>query len=861
MRVTIDLQNPDIGYLVIFKCGTLILTDLFSPEDLLVDNTQNIMILKSDTYTVPEYYGFDIKIDANLAKGIASIYLPENLSATLLLRKPLYGNLPFAVLSDYKVRSGSQNIITNVPLKIAENLYDLNLERISTISAVSVDLINENKIVHEFIEKAKYCYSKGLFSDYYRFSIDAYNLSFKVYERLRNRIQDSVQTIPFFGILLLPFVFLVERLVFKSSGVKRIIILATLFILAYVYLYFVHIGFSLCPAPWLSIISLAVIILAIPTTAIIFNIFVSELRRLMIEIKGEHFIRESRVSAVITSCSTGIENMKKRKARTILILTSVILISIALFLFTSVAQMVVIRPVEYPRTPPYQGMYLRPAEWESSIGLEVLDYVSERFGDDAIIVPRAWLYTAYPTDALFITRYNLSYGDKSYGIYALLGLTSQDSLISQTLVNGTWFGPEMDWACILTQKQANSLGINPDELPTKVKLNGKELMVIGIVDDYQLSKTLELDGQGVTPWDQTEPMQNVVHKEPELILIMQYKNVLSLSGQLKTVSVILKPNSNLTMQDISAFFERFSKFMFLVGLEGKTYMFNAKETLQVIGWQFQIIPICMTIFILLNTMIASIYERKKEIFIYSAIGLSPLHVASMFLIEAILYSVLGGMAGYFTSSGISIIIANLFNIAIPIENFSSSWVSTVMGIVILATILSSTYPMFVSSRMVTPSAERRWKIPTEPTEREWEIPLPYVLPQEEADAFLTYLLEFINQYSGVEKPEFSVKEVSYIEERKDSKEIKKLEFEVQLPPYERGIRQIAEYILIRNEKESRFHTSIYIRRISGQRNIWITSNRIFIDHLRRQGLLWNLKTSKDKERYFKMKDDLRKIRR
>ena len=58
------------------------------------------------------------------------------------------------------------------------------------------------------------------------------------------------------------------------------------------------------------------------------------------------------------------------------------------------------------------------------------------------------------------------------------------------------------------------------------------------------------------------------------------------------------------------------------------------------------IPILIAALIVLNTMMGSVYERFKEIGIYSSVGLAPMHIAFLFMAESCVYAVLGTVSGY-----------------------------------------------------------------------------------------------------------------------------------------------------------------------------------------------------------------------
>jgi len=55
------------------------------------------------------------------------------------------------------------------------------------------------------------------------------------------------------------------------------------------------------------------------------------------------------------------------------------------------------------------------------------------------------------------------------------------------------------------------------------------------------------------------------------------------------------------------------------------------------------LPAVILIMIILNLVIGAVRERHTEIEIFGSVGLSPLHVAGMFLMEFIIVSVIGAI--------------------------------------------------------------------------------------------------------------------------------------------------------------------------------------------------------------------------
>src|SRR5207248_7584232 len=58
------------------------------------------------------------------------------------------------------------------------------------------------------------------------------------------------------------------------------------------------------------------------------------------------------------------------------------------------------------------------------------------------------------------------------------------------------------------------------------------------------------------------------------------------------------------------------------------------------------IPLAIAGLIIFNTMMGSIAERRREIHVYTSLGLAPIHVGALFVAEALTYGLIGTVFGY-----------------------------------------------------------------------------------------------------------------------------------------------------------------------------------------------------------------------
>ncbi len=274
------------------------------------------------------------------------------------------------------------------------------------------------------------------------------------------------------------------------------------------------------------------------------------------------------------------------------------------------------------------------------------------------------------------------------------------------------------------------------------------------------------------------------------------------------------------------------------------------------GWNLILIPLVIAAFIILNSMLSAVHERVKEIAIYSSVGLSPMHIAGLFVAESVVYAVIGAVFGYTLGIvGYPILVgAGILPADIPL-NYSSSWVMITLSVCMIVTLLSTVYPMYKASRLVTPSIERAWKIPTKPKGDQWTIPLPFVATSDkEALGILTFLREYFWAHA-TERADtiFATRAVSYKEEEK----MKSLVIDIRLAPFEMGVAQETHINAKLPEKEERYHFELYLVRLGGYLRIWETANRKFADEVRKQMLIWRGLKRVEREEYIKRASELK----
>ena len=78
----------------------------------------------------------------------------------------------------------------------------------------------------------------------------------------------------------------------------------------------------------------------------------------------------------------------------------------------------------------------------------------------------------------------------------------------------------------------------------------------------------------------------------------------------------------------------------------KVFSYTSIGSPEVEGLGALVIPMFIAALIVLNAMMGAVYERFREIGIYSSVGLAPLHIALLFVAEACVYAIIGVTIGY-----------------------------------------------------------------------------------------------------------------------------------------------------------------------------------------------------------------------
>ena len=854
--VSFDLTRP-VEYVntVVFKSACIMVFDSIDPtrlgSSLLTPIIPEIRHYKLDY--VPDSFGFIV------AGRSAMVFVEPDQSVEILLRgieaDPVGWIANYAFASSekgLKVQSG-QTLVVN-GFNTALDTYMLDEERLRLCESYGVEGIDVTELhmdAWKHIKAAMYAMEKPDYASFYKNYLEAWGLERQAYLGIKSLMKDVVYTTIFFFVFLIPFSFLTERLLIESKTIiKRLFFLTLIFGALTILLYSIHPSFHIASNVYMTILGFMLAILVSPGILLLLSRSIKSLKETRKALLGAHFVERSRTSMFLSSFSIGIGNLKKRKTRTLLTLISVIIVVFSLISFTSISSISIKKPKEIGRTPTYIGLYVRNPQLTQAIEQNLIDYL-DTYGDIAVISKRAYYMPGLenPSNQLIFRANGESF--KAMGIIGVSPKEPEVSQIDKTLINGTWFTGFMKYVCILPDKAANQLKVSVGDTVT---FGGLNLMVIGIFDSDRYAGIHDLDAGIISPI-LPGAYETSAHIAPDGIVIVPYDLALMLGSP--TYNVALRFSDESSVFEIAQRMARiFPGVLVYSGVKDKIFIFYKGEEVGLYGWQLMIVPFIIASLAILNIMLGAVYERTREIGIYSSLGLSPLNISAMFLAESVIYGIIGGLIGYILGNIGSIILRELQLLPREfIPNVSSSWVMLAVGLGMVSTLIATLYPMYKSARLVTPSLERKWKMPTKPKDGLWVIPLPFTPSKDEVDAVIAYIKEFFETYETSEMTgPFMVRNMRLVEKREDDRWIKSIRMIVRLAPYEAALEQETELAFTLEKDKSNCAVFLTLRHISGVMNVWKYTNKSFVDRIRKQLLLWTSLREADKKKYFSLKD-------
>jgi hypothetical protein len=762
--------------------------------------------------------------------------------------------------------------LPRTPLLVAKDMWQLDQSRIQTLEKFRiVDQVLEqmHRKARDYIKSAEVAWAR---QDYARFDGDAraaWGYEASAYPRVQTTQHDVVRGVLFYLILMIPFAFFLERLIFAFPDL-RWQILATVGIFAAVFAVFryIHPAFDILEVtPLVMLLAFIMLTLAMLVIFLLFGKFEAQLKALQTKIGGVHRADIGRMSVAMAAFTLGISNMRRRRARTVLTCVTLVLLTFTVLSFTSVVSGVRYNDRPSPGTPRYNGLMVRNPVWDP---LEESAYrlLNNEYGETRTVVARSWFATSLRDEQSFL-RVTSTTSDKEYNVRAAVGLMPEESKVTgpqDALTAGRWFEPGERTAAIVPTAVADMLNLTPADVgKAKLHFSGIDLDLVGIVSTPKMRRIKDLDNEPLTPVDVSQMMklqrsgqqqqqagfQEYLHLSPDDVIFIPYALAINLGAQVESVAIDFTTPTEVkhVLEDLMP---RLG-FNLYAGIGDKIRRWSSMGSTSITGLADLVIPILIAALIVLNTMLGSVYERVREIGIFSSVGLAPSHIATLFLAEAFVYAIIGAILGYVIGQGtVKLIIA--YNLLPGLYlNYSSLSAVASTAIVIGVVLLSTMYPARKASEVATPAVDRRWHVP-EPAGDTWEIDMPFAVTGEQAVALNAFMSEWFAAYEEYSIGDFVTQDVTSEERPNQYGTEYVIRLMTWLAPFDLGVSQRAELRTVPTAMEDVYEIKLTLRRESGDVSSWKRVNRRFLNTLRKQFLIWRTLRAEDRERYLATTD-------
>ncbi len=711
----------------------------------------------------------------------------------------------------------------------------------------------------------------------------AWGYESRAYPDVQKTALDVVKGVLFYLAMLLPFAYFGERLLIASRTIiGQIVGTLVVFIIVFLMLAFVHPAFSLTATPPIILLAFIIMALAVLVIAIVTMKFNEQLKAMKQSRGGVHEADVGRLSATAAAFHLGIANMRRRKARTALTATTLIVLTFTVLSFTAVKSKMRTNRIQLSYPPAYSGMMLRDRAW-LSLEAPTADIIANEMGEEAIVAPRAW-YTSADIQKELMIDVGLADDPASvYTINTIIGLSAQEREIldiEQALVAGRWMQAGEKNVALLPLTVASGLGITSDDVGSAwVTVFGTRFRVIGLLSEDRLRRLKDLDGEPLMPVNyallrpeivkelqrQAEQrsqlgttsaqslLQEYKHYGPEKVVVLPYSTILELGGTLRSVA-IRHADPEAVAPVVEDMMKRFALSLY-AGIGPRSYLFSSVGMTAVRGMETLLIPMLIAALIVLNTMLGAVYERTREIGIYSSLGLAPSHIGALFLAESAVFANLGAIIGYLIGQILARILFATGNTAGIELNYSSTAAVSVTIVVMAVVLLSTLYPSRKAAEIASPGIERKWSLP-EPEGDYMHIRLPFTVTGRDAFGVSAFLKEYFDEYVGYAGGEFLAEDVRLEPMTTPEGEGMAVKLRMWLAPYDLGVSQEFELDCHPTGDLEIFEIVIHLQRIAGDITSWKKTNSLFLGAVRKQFLIWRTVPIGEKVDYAERADAL-----
>ena len=329
---------------------------------------------------------------------------------------------------------------------------------------------------------------------------------------------------------------------------------------------------------------------------------------------------------------------------------------------------------------------------------------------------------------------------------------------NETIVEGRYLNDGDENGVLISVKLKERLNTTVGESLT-LEASGKtlRLKIIGIFDDESLEDLRDLDGQSPLPRKIIETGRIEMDNSPDIVikglapclaeetLVVTWRTVAEIEGiELSRLDILLEAGEDL--KEYANKMALNKGFRVWASTEEGVYLAQLASYFEGKGLPIAL-PWLIVVLNVVVTMLSSLHERRRDIHIYSSIGMNPSHISGIFLAEAAVIGVLGGGIGYLLGLGWYRGMS-LLTLALQVRQKTSAlWVLAAIAVSMAAVLVGGLIALR-GSVVITPSLRRKWRIEgggaasTEPL----ELTLPVRVTEVEVEIFVEFVMKALRSH-------------------------------------------------------------------------------------------------------------------
>ena len=867
--------------LILFSCTQTTLFNMFDPRTFKFLFRPTLIDGRTEAPPVSYWYS---RLDTR-SSTLGTLFLEPDTPIKLTLSDTVLDKKVLLLNADAKHPQGLGFIARQWPViplteyRAARDMWTLLGPRIDNLEEKGI--VNERirtlrKLGDEDLAKAEQFKKDRQWDKFVEAARASLSKASRVYNDVDQTQKDVLVGVLFYVALFVPFAYCMERLFFSFVDIKKRIGAFLGFLGGIIgVVYFVHPAFQLTYSPLVVILAFFILALSLLVSLIIFFRFEREMVELQKRSAHIKLTGISPMAAFSAAFVLGVGNLKRRPVRTFLTFATLVILTFTIMNFTTVKSVREKGWAQFSDTATYEGRLLKYFNWQD-VPREALSVVRTAYHGKGVVAPRAWYDTGVTADKSRAPRIPVILGSREAPARGMVGLSWREPEVSglnRILVKGRWFKQGERYAVMLPERMASALNADPDD-PARNTLDiwGLPLKLVGVFSDAGLRDNPDLDGEPITPIvfpnqaatqlsdveaEAIEDGEDVIatesryqHIPGDETILVPAETLLSFgAGKLKGIAI--KPKQGLA-EVTGELGDRFGMLLFRGSATG-TALYFANDAVNYSGVANILIPLAISILIVLNTMVGSVYERKPEIAVYTSVGLAPPHVAFLFIAEALAFAVISVVVGYLLAQGSSAFLAGTPLWAGMTANYSSTAGVAAMLLVIGVVLVSAIYPARVAARIAIPDVNKSWTMPKAEGD-ELVVVLPFLIKFKEMASAGGFLHQYYLAHYDVSHGAFCTDDMAcnFFDFEEDGlpegmaadEQIPddlcfSIDLRVWLAPFDFGVRQKARLVFCPSDLYRGFRQiRVVLHREAGEFKAWENLNKTFLNDLRKQLLAW-----------------------